>query len=289
MIQELIKLKTEDNIELTGLLYKPKEETKKVVIHVHGFAGNFYENSFVDFQSKAYTDIGYSYFPFNNRGNNYLAELIKKENDNVSYVMGGGAYESFADSYYDIDAATNYVKSLGYNEIILQGHSYGCNKVINYYLKNNNNINGIILLAPCDLAQTNKDFINGYEEYLNKNKKLYEEKKYNELVFTDEFPPLVFSVKTFIEDWTENTKSDIFKYRINGYINESLKTINIPILVQIGDKDNASLVLPKEIVTEYLNNNINKLTLKFIQDANHGYIGKEQEMSDNCVEWLNTL
>ena len=51
MIQELIKLKTEDNIELTGLLYKPKEETKKIVVHVHGFAGNFYENSFVDFQA----------------------------------------------------------------------------------------------------------------------------------------------------------------------------------------------------------------------------------------------
>jgi len=289
MIQELIKLKTEDNIELTGLLYKPKEETKKIVVHVHGFAGNFYENSFVDFQAKSYTKIGYSYFPFNNRGNNYLAELIKKENDNVSYIMGGGAYESFIDSYYDIDAAVNYVKSLGYNEIILQGHSYGCNKVINYYLKNNNNINGIILLAPCDLVETNRVFISDYEEYLNKNKRLYEEKKYNELVFTDEFPPMVFSVKTFIEDWTENTNSDIFKYRKNGYINELLKTINIPILVQIGDKDTASLVVPKELVTEFLNNNINKLTLKFIQDANHGYIGQEQKMSDNCVEWLNTL
>ena len=42
-------------------------------------------------------------------------------------------------------------------------------------------------------------------------------------------------------------------------------------------------------MTEFLNNNINNLTLKYIPDANHGYIGKEQEMSNNCVEWLSKL
>ncbi len=286
MNTKLVKILTSDNLELTGILYYPICETKQVVVHVHGLAGNFYENSFIDYQAKEYVDKGFAYFVFNNRGNNYLTELIKREDNKVSYVFGGSAYESFVDSYYDIDAAIKYLFDCGYNEITLQGHSYGCNKVVYYYLKNSNNIKNIILLAPCDLVAETKSFNSNYDEHLKKNKELYDIGKMDELVYSNEFPPLVFSVKTFIEDWIENSKSDIFRYRVNGYINSDLKNINIPVLVQIGNNDGAALVVDKELVTKYLNENINDLTLNYIDDANHGYIGKEQEMATNCVEWL---
>lgn len=286
MNTKLVKILTNDNIELTGVLYEPLNKTNKVIVHVHGFSGNFYENSFIDYQAKTYTDNGYAYFVFNNRGNNYLAELIKREDNKVSYVIGGGAYESFKESHYDIDAAIKYVLSLDYQEITLQGHSYGCNKAIYYYLNNPSNIKNIILLAPCDLVEINRKWISNYDEYFNNNKELYNIGKFNEIVYSNEFPPLAFSVKTFIEDWTEGSLNDIFRYRTNGYINKNLKGINIPILVQIGNSDDAALAVDKELVTKYLNDNINDLTLKYIDNTEHGYIGKEQEMANNCVEWL---
>ena len=40
----------------------------------------------------------------------------------------------------------------GYDEIILEGHSYGCNKVVYYYTKKKDEIiKKIVLLAPRDI------------------------------------------------------------------------------------------------------------------------------------------
>ena len=45
MKQDLVRIKSIDNIEMVGILYTPEYETKKIVIHVHGLNGNFYENT----------------------------------------------------------------------------------------------------------------------------------------------------------------------------------------------------------------------------------------------------
>ena len=49
MKQELIRINSLDKIEQVGILYTSIVETKKIVIHVHGLNGNFYENRFLDF------------------------------------------------------------------------------------------------------------------------------------------------------------------------------------------------------------------------------------------------
>lgn len=287
MKQKLVKIITIDNIELTGLLYTPIKETKKIVVHVHGLAGNFYENSFIDFQAKNYTENGYGYFVFNNRGNGYFTDLIKKEDGTVTYINGGAAFELFEDSYLDIDSAINYVFGLGYEDIILQGHSYGCNKVINYYLKNKSDkIKNIILLAPCDINSEFKLFINDFDAYIQTCKDKVNNNQVDEVVFSNLFPSMAFSAKTVVNDFLEDVSADIFRYRNKDYISDNLKSINIPVLVQIGSNDNNVLIADKSDIIQYLNNNFNELELIFIDNTDHGYIEKEQEMSNNCIIFL---
>ena len=48
MKTSLHRITTSDGIELVGLLYEPEVATKKILVHVHGMAGNFYENKFLD-------------------------------------------------------------------------------------------------------------------------------------------------------------------------------------------------------------------------------------------------
>ena len=95
-----------------------------------------------------------------------------------------------------------------------------------------------------------------------------------------------FSAKTFITDFTQSSRANIFRYRDLKYISEDLKTINIPVLVQIGDNDKNVLVVDKEDVTTYLKNNIDNLDIKYIKDSNHGYFNHEEEMCDNCINFL---
>lgn len=287
MNQKIVKIKTADNIEHTGLLYSPIKETKKVVVHVHGLAGNFYENSFIDFQAESFTKNGYSYFVFNNRGNGHLTDLIKKENNGITFVDGGATFELFESSYYDIESAINYALSLGYEEIILQGHSYGCNKVIYYYLKSKiKNIKKIILLAPCDIYTELKSFIDDYDSYVLSCKEKVATGLGHEIVFNNIFPPEAFSAQTFISDFLENVPADIFRYRNKDFVNEQLTRIDIPVLIQIGNNDNYALTADKNDVIKYLNNNFKDLKLLFIENTNHGYVGKEQEMSDNCIKFI---
>lgn len=49
MKQELVRINSIDGIEQPGILYTPNEYTNKIVIHVHGLNGNFYENRFLVF------------------------------------------------------------------------------------------------------------------------------------------------------------------------------------------------------------------------------------------------
>lgn len=135
MKQELIRINSIDGIEMVGILYEPEEKSNKIVIHVHGLCGNFYENRFLDILAKSYTNKGISFLTFNNRGTNFISELLKGNN----FEIIGGCYERFIDCLLDIEGAINYVKEKGYNNIILEGHSYGCNKVIYYYNKKKDN------------------------------------------------------------------------------------------------------------------------------------------------------
>ena len=56
MKQELVRINSMDEIEQPGILYIPDKTTDKIVIHVHGLNGNFYENRFLDTLAKSYTD-----------------------------------------------------------------------------------------------------------------------------------------------------------------------------------------------------------------------------------------
>ena len=43
MKQELVRINSIDGIEQVCILYAPNNITNKIVIHVHGLNGNFYE------------------------------------------------------------------------------------------------------------------------------------------------------------------------------------------------------------------------------------------------------
>ena len=61
MNQELIRPYSIDGIQLPGLLYTPDIPTNKIVIHIHGMSGNFYEDEFNDNLARVYTNNGYAF------------------------------------------------------------------------------------------------------------------------------------------------------------------------------------------------------------------------------------
>lgn len=287
MKQELIRINSIDGIEMVGILYEPEEKSNKIVIHVHGLCGNFYENRFLDILAKSYTNKGISFLTFNNRGTNFISELLKGNN----FEIIGGCYERFIDCLLDIEGAINYVKEKGYNNIILEGHSYGCNKVIYYYnKKKDNSISKIVLLAPCDIPQECAKFL-GKEEYeiaKRESTKLINEGKQKQLINFSVNANGKISAGTYYNDFLPDGENDFIRYKDGeNSKNKILNSIDIPVLIVFGDSDECVLTENIETVKGYLNKNIKNSNIQIINGADHSYTDKYEELGkiiENNIE-----
>jgi DNA-dependent RNA polymerase auxiliary subunit epsilon len=98
--------------------------------------------------------------------------------------------------------------------------------------------------------------------------------------------PLTFSANTFMNDWMPNAEADIFRYRDEKHVNEKLKCLDIPVLIEIGTADDSALVVDKDKVDKYFKNNLNNYKLEYINDAPHNYLNYEMQLTTNIKEWL---
>ena len=278
MNQELVRINSIDGIEQVGILYTPNDITDKIVIHVHGLNGNFYENKFLDILSKVYTDKKYAFLTFNNRGKDYISEFTRGDES----VIIGGSLERFKDCLLDIQGVINWVREKGYKEIILEGHSYGCNKVLYYYNNTkDNSIKQIVLLAPCDITFETKKFLSEeeYKKAKEESTRLVNENKEKELIDFSIMANGKISAGTYYYDFLPGGENDFIRYS-DGKNGEStiLNSIDIPVLIVFGNVDECVLTQPIDIVESYLNNNISNCNIQIIEGANHYYTGKYEEL-----------
>ena len=278
MNQGLVRINSIDGIEQVGILYTPNDITDKIVIHVHGLNGNFYENKFLDILSKVYTDKKYAFLTFNNRGKDYISEFTRGDES----VIIGGSLERFKDCLLDIQGVINWVREKGYKEIILEGHSYGCNKVLYYYNNTkDNSIKQIVLLAPCDITFEAKKFLSEeeYKKAKEESTRLVNENKEKELIDFSIMANGKISAGTYYYDFLPGGENDFIRYS-DGKNGEStiLNSIDIPVLIVFGNVDECVLTQPIDIVKSYLNNNISNCNIQIIDGANHSYTGKYEEL-----------
>ncbi len=285
MNQKLVRIQSIDKIELPGILYYPKTKTNKIIIHVHGINGNFYENHFLDTLATLYTKKGYAFLTFNNRGRGFVSDLMK----NKERIILGACYEQFKDCLLDLDGVISWANKNNYNEIILQGHSYGCNKVSYYYTKRKNeNIKSLILLSPCDMPNLAKKFLekNEYDEAKKQSTKLTQENKEDSLIPFSFFATNYISAKTFYYDLLPNGENDFFRYREKSTKSKILNEISIPVLAIFGETDSYVLTEDIDIVKEYLKENIKIGDVKIIPGADHSFTDKEQTLKNVIKDYL---
>ena len=155
---EVVKFRAIDGFIYRGLLYRAKE-SKKTIIHIHGACGNMLSfSSLIDLAS-SYLNCGYNMLTFDLRAHDCIAEgtWYEDKSPNPFFYYVGGSLETFESCIIDIESAINFVKSFS-NEIILQGHSMGCERILTYQITQGTNYN-TILLSPCDGHQLQVEYI----------------------------------------------------------------------------------------------------------------------------------
>jgi len=156
---QLVNFDNENGLELIGVIFRPairnSGDMNVIVIHVHGNYGNFYNNKFIWVMSQLYIEHGIAFLSFNLSAHDGISEGYR--NGSLRYI--GGAVANFKESTLDIDAAIRFVKQLGYQRIILQGHSLGCDKAIDYLLTHPSETLELILLSPVDSFAVQKKWL----------------------------------------------------------------------------------------------------------------------------------
>src|SRR3989338_4108229 len=129
MLVDLVRFKTKDKVELAGFVVGSKK-AGRAILYVHGLGSNFYKSR-TEGLAQVFQSLGWKFFSFNNRGHD-----------------GSADSEDFKKCVYDISAAINFIRRRGVREIVLMGHSTGCNKIV-YALSRKKlpGIRGVILLA----------------------------------------------------------------------------------------------------------------------------------------------
>lgn len=283
------RFKASDGIELQGWLSDVSGDA--VVIYVHGMSGNGYENYFLDNLRGTYIDSKVSFFTFDNRGRGIISWFRSGGKLDVwgeGEKKGGSCFELFEESSNDIQGAIDFMRSKGKSKFILQGHSLGGSKVVNYLLNNiADDILAAILLAPTDMVGwANTDSHN--QEYLDKAHKLVKQGKPEELVsascWLDNTP---LSAQTYATICEGNTSVDIFSPREDGAL---IGKVTVPMVIIYGDRDigiekiDGNIDTWKNRVSQLINS---KTKIEIIPGADHGFTDKEDklaEISDNYVK-----
>lgn len=301
MKQELVHFLTSDNLRLPGLLFQPDKDSKRVAIYLHGngTASVFY-SKLVEVLSKTFTDNGISFFPFNNRGAHLIKSLKRNTQEGEERAMYGTAYELIKDAVIDIDSSINFLKTRGYETFYLIGESTGANKIVVYnYYKQKNDISKYILLSGGDdTGMYYKQYGNKkFHKILDKCKEMIDKGKGLDLVpkYISAMPMSYQSIYDII-----NPEGDYNIFPYSEVLNKwnitkkekfkEYKSINKPTLVIYGELDKFCYGKPKECVEILKKNTINKNPFRFeiIKNADHGFSGKEKELSKLVANWLQT-
>ena len=290
---EKIFFETEDKAELVGLLHKG-EQTDKVIIAVHGMTSDCLKKR-DDIIAKTMTDNNIDFFSFNNRGHDVISYLNKEMSGVYAKQKSGTAYEDVQDGYYDIKAAIDQMIEKGYNQIYLQGHSLGCTKIVYTYnkFKRKNEekylqaIKAVMLLSLIDIPRAQKINLGDKYDYaieyaLEKEKR----GEANTLMPRECFIHLI-SVKSYLRYFKNNEKINFAQYSNKDFKYEELNNISIPLFMRWGNVfemiEQQANELVETVKTKLTNENKD---INYVDGANHGYTGKEQQIANEMLEFL---
>lgn len=285
------RFKASDGVELQGWLSGGDSEIS--VVHIHGMSGNGYENYFLDNFREMYNKNGISFFTIDTRGRGIISSFWRgNEIDSwgEGTKLGGSCFEIFSESVGDIQGAIDYLEAQGKSKFILQGHSLGGSKVVNYLLtKNNPKVIGVVLLAPTDMvgwANTDPH----HQDYLKKSEELISRGDDEELVsaqcWLDKTP---LSAQTYPTLCKAGTAVDIYGERIGGAL---LGKVQIPTLIAYGDNDIGILKVDGAIDKwiERVNKIKNQKTkISVTKRAAHSFKGYEAELSKSIESFIGEI
>ena len=287
-VQDLITIPTEGG-NVNALFYKPvgeRAEKEPVVVHIHGFLGNFLEGS-QRFLPPVLAHAGYSTIAINTKLSN------------LSLFFGYGIVD---DTLPQIDGVIRFLRDLGYVNIFISGYSLGGSVAIRYMSERKgteeaDRLRGVIAIAtPYSMPDSIRRRRNRWQSIPSYDR-IYEEAR--EVLGSD--PANSLEDRTII---VQKARGDSFKpehcevytyktwWFLAGPEASSTKTykqigkIEVPIMLIQGWDD--KVVFPNETrdLSQSAEDAGNRDVSTFFLSAGHTLEGKEEELGEVITNWI---
>src|SRR3989304_5490778 len=283
----VLQVATADGLFLHGY-YLPSKERNKAVLHIHGFEGNFYENSFVNAIATQLTENNTGFLTVNTRGNGKDTDFNTADG---KYRRVGSRYELLEEAHLDINAWIKFLISEGYKEITLMGHSLGTMKIVRYLFEGEfkNKVEKLILISPFDKKSLDVlKNVESVESLISNAKNLVNEGKGEELVVLKN-GKYVMSYQTLLSWFNNDDLGRMFEFCTPDYEFPILRQISIPTKIIVGSKDehfHLSNPEHQEEAMEILLKNISNSKGIIIENARHSFRGFEETLAKEVCDFV---
>ena len=288
---ELVRIEAEDGLELVGFYTAPGgRPAGRAVLHTHGFAGNFYENRFVDAIGNAAVGKGLAFLTYNNRGHEYRSDNIRGEGTETTSHLGGASFELFGECAFDIGGAADFLEARGHSGIYFCGHSLGTNKVVDYLASRRDaRAVGAILISPPDILGLREVRTEGrMGGILDQARALVKDGRGDALIDDAAFV-VPMSAATLVSVYGDPPITDVFPFRLgeSGDFGR-LKSLGVPVLATMGTIDEAVTVPSAEAarLLERCGGDSPGVRAVVVEGANHTYWGRERKLAGLVAEFL---
>lgn len=292
---ELVNTLTSDGLSLHGLLLRsemPRNPHADLLIFVHGVGSNFYQSSLVKKTCDLFLRQGISLLTVNTRGHDFV--FSGGMSDSSSWM--GSANELIQDCVADLEAWSNKAAKLGFQRVLIFGHSLGAIKAI-YSQKNkriqesgeknlDGTIKGIIAVSPSCLSCSyflNSHRAEEFQKWLQWSSDQIEAGHSNRLTEVS-FPfRLIMSPRTYYDKYGPEEKYNILNL---------LSEIELPLHLVFGElevaSNNPAFEKLDQRVLPVIGSKSN-IHLQTVPNADHYYSGVQGELAQAILDWIHQL
>lgn len=279
----LVKIVNAVGLELDGCLFEANN-AKAMVVHVHGSLGNFYQNKFLHAMAEAYKNAGAQLLSVNMTAHDSIAEGYYS-GGRMEYV--GGSIADFQTCVEDIRAIVAWARQR-LNTVVLQGHSLGCDRVIQYMLSHNDQV-PYVLLSPCDSHALQLQWLRG-EAVESQVRRLrtgpvstrlewLEESEYGVRGGADWTYPIPITRDALLSI-LEGPPMRLFRLHDGARF-----TITTPGLIYLGGQDRLQTAPPEQVITE-LRGRLLGAEWLHAPDGDHSLGGVEAVIARKIANWI---
>lgn len=309
---ELLHSFTEDGLRLGAVHWQPEGEKKLCVVYTHGMNDHPLENPFIESTAEELTAKGVGLLFGLNRGHALINTLYTQEktpDGGCVTKQYGTMYDVFEECVYDVDLWVKKTFELGYKEIVLFGHSLGCNKTL-YYLSRKpdarlqEKLKGVILASPVDMVGTTQTQPQcgclsfrlwgrqpQYEQMMSEADEYIAAQKEMELLSVRLWGIYLISARTAKSLLTPCGAADNMPLVKNPDIFPALADIKVPIMALISEYDGTVIQSAQQDLSRLEQKAVScpKFTKVCVLGANHKYVRHGKDVAKAIRQFVCCL